>query len=474
MPSDPTPWLMRAAGKRSPAQNTSLFYTKRTVLMVLVVLLQGAVGLGSGFQENLVRAAESVGDSAAPPSAAGRDEQLSKRQTEAIARLRRNGALVETRGQDAMLVGFLAGKAVTDAALADIEEAPDYVELSVCGPGVTDAGLKHLEKLRRIERLDLLFTKITDQGLARLKGLTTLKDLRLTGNLRITDAGLRELKALDSLRSLDLTFTKVSDFEVEALRRSLPRLTVQRRYHLPKAANTKSDTGSDAAKPTAWRLDRIQSQLFRADPASAIKSRDFATLAVLLDHELSAGPSLPLLWRYLAWNVSYNLAAGCDDVHGRYWWMKQGILMLVTGARTHPREGKLIWDTAWFVGNRLGKCDDRQQVRRLFADDAELHAALLIDIRRESVSGPSGKPDNWLVARQWFLRPSPSSIRSMPMTYRAFPRLLPGAMRRLARSIMPRHWKRTVFLANRPCGHGRRRRGFGMLLEIAQFPRSTA
>ena len=51
----------------------------------------------------------------------------------------------------------------------------------------------------------------TDAGLVHLKGLTSLKELRLVGFVRISDAGLVHLEALTNLQKLHLSFTQVTD-----------------------------------------------------------------------------------------------------------------------------------------------------------------------------------------------------------------------------------------------------------------------
>jgi hypothetical protein len=53
--------------------------------------------------------------------------------------------------------------------------------------------------------------------------------LSLKGARAVTDRGLEHLKGLTGLKAVDLRETGVTDAGVEALRRALPRATVQRR-----------------------------------------------------------------------------------------------------------------------------------------------------------------------------------------------------------------------------------------------------
>jgi len=51
----------------------------------------------------------------------------------------------------------------------------------------------------------------TDAGLVHLKGLTSLKELRLVGFVRISDAGLVHLKGMTNLQNLQLLETRITD-----------------------------------------------------------------------------------------------------------------------------------------------------------------------------------------------------------------------------------------------------------------------
>ncbi len=95
------------------------------------------------------------------------------------------------------------------------------------GPSVTDADLAHLAGLTNLEGLYLSGTQVTDAGLAHLAGLTNLQELDL-GNTQVTDAGLAHLAGLTNLVELYLTNTQVTDAGVEALRKKLPKLGVNR------------------------------------------------------------------------------------------------------------------------------------------------------------------------------------------------------------------------------------------------------
>ena len=327
-------------------------------------------------------------------------------QEDALARLREQGALVEMDEQQPGTVTavVLVGKSATDAALADVEQFTDLAELSVCGQGVTDAGLAHLNKLHHLHRLDLQYTRITDAGLDCLRGLAALKELNLDGSFRITDAGLRQLKTLSALQSLNLTFTQGTDQGITDLQRAIPQVNIHRRYHVLQTGGALDDK---AALSGNERVDRLRRQMLHAIAEKPGKPADWTTLAEALDETLQASPEQIGAWERLAWNLSYNVAEEFKDVRDRYWWAKQGICVLLAGADKNPNSGRFAWNVGWFTGQRIGHADDAVQLRRLFADDTKLDAALLAGFRREDTLGPLGRLDNWLVARQWFIRAEP-------------------------------------------------------------------
>lgn len=344
------------------------------------------------------------------PASSKTDPGQSISQIEALTRLKQSGAMVEMDQYDLgrPAAVLLVGKSATDAALADVARLPDLVEVSVCGQDVTDAGLTHLRNLHQLRRLDLQFTQISNAGLVVLKELPAIEELDLVGSFQITDAGLTHLKSLSALQSLDLTFTRVTDQGVEDLRCAAPSIAVYRRYGIPHIAHQTDGTSDDRAiPPKAKRLIRFCRHLQLATARETEKPADWSALAVGLDGVLQVFPEEVLHWERLNWCLGYRAADSFKDTHDRYWWMRQGLLTLLASAQKNPTSGQLLFDIGWTVSQRIGRGEDAKQLRQLFADDTELLSLLLAGVRREDVLGPSDKPDNWLVAKQWFRRAEP-------------------------------------------------------------------
>lgn len=112
------------------------------------------------------------------------------------------------------------------------------------------------------------------------------------------------------------------------------------------------------------------------------------------------------VWEFQAHNLSYNVSSEFDDYRQRYAMVREGIQYLTRGVEQNRTAQKLVWHTGWFYGQKIGMSDEKRQFRRLFADDNPQHEALReqnIAIDSPDARGPDGKPDNWLVGRQWLL-----------------------------------------------------------------------
>jgi hypothetical protein len=74
----------------------------------------------------------------------------------------------------------------------------------------------------RLEQIHLTFTTLSDDDLLLFSKVTSLKELSLSGSLKITDAGVEHLAALTNLEKLKVDYTYVSNEAIERLRKILP------------------------------------------------------------------------------------------------------------------------------------------------------------------------------------------------------------------------------------------------------------
>ncbi len=99
------------------------------------------------------------------------------------------------------------------------------------------------------------------------------------------------------------------------------------------------------------------------------------------------------VWRYQAWNQSYNISVEFDDYRDRFYWVMKGINFIIEGTQYNKNEPRLLYDVGWFIAQKIGRADEKQQYRRLFKEDDDFHGS-----RR------AADRDNWLVGREWFLK----------------------------------------------------------------------
>jgi hypothetical protein len=104
-------------------------------------------------------------------------------------------------------------------------------------------------------------------------------------------------------------------------------------------------------------------------------------------------PHFVAVWRFQAWNLSYNVSAEFDDYRKRYEWVIEGIKFLQRGIRYNDREHRLISDVGWYIAQKIGRADERKQFRQLFKEDDDFHG-----------TRPLLERDNWLVGKLWFTK----------------------------------------------------------------------
>lgn len=121
--------------------------------------------------------------------------------------------------------------------------------------------------------------------------------------------------------------------------------------------------------------------------------KDWTNLSATLEQITKLQPNFIAVWRFQAWNLSYNVSVEFDDFRDRYRWVIRGINFLKKGIQYNEREPRLLWDVGWFISQKIGRSDERKQFRRLFREDDAFHGGRPLALR-----------DNWLVGKQWFLR----------------------------------------------------------------------
>jgi hypothetical protein len=94
-----------------------------------------------------------------------------------------------------------------------------------------------------------------------------------------------------------------------------------------------------------------------------------------------------------------------DDYRYRYHWVKKGLDILIEGTHYNRNEPKLLDYIGWVYGHKFGRSDEHVQFRRLFRDDTDYHKLIADEgIDMDKTIGAQNKPDNYLVAHEWYLK----------------------------------------------------------------------
>jgi hypothetical protein len=102
--------------------------------------------------------------------------------------------------------------------------------------------------------------------------------------------------------------------------------------------------------------------------------------------------------------MSFNVSPEFEDYRLRYEWVKKGIDYLVRGTKYNEKKPILEYDLGHYVGNKLGKFDEKKQYRELFRKDTDFHNyftenGLAVET---NALGYDQRPDNWRVGKLWF------------------------------------------------------------------------
>jgi len=123
------------------------------------------------------------------------------------------------------------------------------------------------------------------------------------------------------------------------------------------------------------------------------KFEDWTNLTATLEQMSKLQPNFIAVWKFQAWNLSYNVSVEFDDYNDRYYYVRRGIEFLKKGEDYNKDNPQLLWDLGWFIGQKIGRADEYVQYRRLFKADDEFHPPdRTLDER-----------DNWLVGKGWYL-----------------------------------------------------------------------
>lgn len=168
-------------------------------------------------------------------------------------------------------------------------------------------------------------------------------------------------------------------------------------YGISEANLGEIDAAGETIKLATLGLRGVAANILWEKANTAKMKEDWEGMRAALDQLSKLEPHFVVVWRYQAWNVSYNISVEFDDYRQRYFWIKEGIKYLQQGTRYNELEPRLIYDVGWFTAHKMGVADEKKEFRELFrVDDDEEFPAHDRQLRRQD------RRDNWLVGQEYF------------------------------------------------------------------------
>jgi hypothetical protein len=129
------------------------------------------------------------------------------------------------------------------------------------------------------------------------------------------------------------------------------------------------------------------------------------------------------VWRYLAWNMTYNVSAEWDAVPDRYYWVKKGGKFAQEATDRNRDVPELYWECGKTWGNKIARSDEWKYFRKYFREDPDT---------KTFKNGPDrninpDNIDNYLVARVWYQKGNDKEVnRSQHIMMRSIFRSYPS------------------------------------------------
>jgi hypothetical protein len=178
-------------------------------------------------------------------------------------------------------------------------------------------------------------------------------------------------------------------------------------YNLSQAELGEIDPASETMKLATLGMRGVAANILWIYANHYKKVEDWDKLELTVQQIIRLQPNFLEVWDFQAHNLAYNVSVEFDDYRMRYEWVKKGIDFLILGTHYNRQEPGLLNQLGWFTGQKVGRADEKKQFRELFRTDTELHDIFKrngVEVDREEALGYDNDPDNWLVARLWFLR----------------------------------------------------------------------
>ena len=183
----------------------------------------------------------------------------------------------------------------------------------------------------------------------------------------------------------------------------LSQLRVQ--YNLAQARLGEIDPASETMKLASLGLRGVAANILWGWANHYKKVEDWDKVELTVNQIIRLQPNFLKVWDFQSHNLSYNISSEFDDYRMRYTWVKKGIAFLIEGTSYNRNEPGLLSNVGWFVGQKIGRSDEKEEFREMFREDDDFHQLFRengVEVDQVAAHDPNGKPDNWLVSRLWY------------------------------------------------------------------------
>ncbi len=145
-------------------------------------------------------------------------------------------------------------------------------------------------------------------------------------------------------------------------------------------------------------LRGVAVNMLRMDLDHYKDTKNWAELRATTDAVITLQPHYIEVWRFLSWNMAYNVSAEWDAVPDRYYWVKEGGKFSQEGTRRNADIPELYWETGRVWGQKVGRSDEWKYFRKYFLSDPNVEkfgGGVDFEVN------PKQK-DNYLVAKDWY------------------------------------------------------------------------
>lgn len=186
--------------------------------------------------------------------------------------------------------------------------------------------------------------------------------------------------------------------------------------NLSQAELGEIDPAGESMKLATLGLRNVAANLLWEKSFEYKKKEDWEGLSATLNQITKLQPNFITVWEHQAHNLSYNVSVEFDDYRMRYHWVKKGIDFLGEGIRKNRENPRLLHNTGWIMGQKIGRADEHVQFRKLFSEDTDFHDAIHTNgIPIDQGYGWDNRPDNWLVGQLWYQRAERAVDKGIPL-----------------------------------------------------------